>query len=106
MRVENVRRYWFAGYVHNLETVTGWYGVLGKKPLDTDNPVSLVAHNCRCTVVFEPKEGPKTWRGERNARIRADYPALRDAEGQTSALATLAERENVSERTVRRVLWE
>lgn len=80
-------------------------GYAAMYPADAALPASE-AVACRCTVVFEPKEGPKTWRGERNARIKADYPALRDAEGQTSALATLAERENVSERTVRRVLWE
>ncbi|MEM6286633.1 MAG: phage minor head protein [Bacteroidota bacterium] len=62
---------------------------------------------CRCSSlpVTTEKKAP-TWRDERDAAIRAAYPALRDAEGQTGALATLAERHSVSERTVRRALWE
>ena len=73
-------------------------------PLGPGLPASQTV-NCRCTWAVEVVDRPaKTWREERNDRIRADYPALRDAEGQVSALATLAEREHVSVRTVERAL--
>lgn len=46
-----------------------------------------------------------TWRDERDARIRADYPALRDATGAEAALSTLAERESLSYDQTRKILY-
>ena len=67
--------------------------------------------NCRCTTLpvlsDEPRGGATgtTWRDERDARIRAAYPALRDAEGGEAAMHALGLREGLSYDQVRKILY-
>jgi hypothetical protein len=60
--------------------------------------------NCRCTLVYEPAEA-KSWRDERDGRIRQEYPALRQRVGYVQALDEIAEREGLSEGQVRRIVY-
>jgi len=69
---------------------------------------------CRCTVRFEVvrRAAPfRSWRDERDARIRADYPALKAAHGHAEAKRLLAERETgatgsmLDVRQVERILY-
>lgn len=76
-------------------------------PLDPNGPASEVI-NCQCTtlpILAAEKAAPRSWRAKRNARIVADYPALRDEHGHAEAKAILAEREALSEATVQDVLY-
>ncbi len=73
-------------------------------PGDPDGSVGNVAR-CRCTSLPVIRAKAKTWRDVRNDRIRADYPALRDDEGQTDAIAKLAAREGLSESYVRDLIY-
>lgn len=79
-------------------------GFSAMEPLDPALPASESVH-CRCTYRVEVV-GQKSWREVRNARIRSDYPALLKAEGQVGALATLAEREGLSESYVRDLVYK
>ncbi|MBE2186681.1 MAG: minor capsid protein [Rhodothermales bacterium] len=77
-------------------------------PGDPSGPAGETV-NCRCSllpVLEEAKAAPaRSWRGERDDRIRAAYPALREQMGQTAAIDELAERESCSASTVKRALW-
>jgi hypothetical protein len=78
-------------------------GYLADFPGDPDLPAEE-SINCRCAMAFVPA-GRKTWIEQRNARIRQEYPALKGQYGQIQAIAELSDREALSERQVRRVLY-
>lgn len=68
---------------------------------------------CRCALAIEPvDEALRSWRDARDARIRADYPALRDQLGQVQAMEELADRESkatgaaISAAQVKRIVYE
>lgn len=62
--------------------------------------------NCRCSLLpvgfVEPEA--KTWREERDEKIRAAYPAMKAEHGSGMAIRLLSEEHAVSERTVERAL--
>lgn len=70
----------------------------------------LSAHeriNCRCSMGFVPvDDGTKSFIEERNARIKAAYPDLRDQMGKWAAMGELAEEHGLSEHTVRDIVYE
>lgn len=61
---------------------------------------------CRCTVVHVPVAARRSWRDERDARIRKSYPALRDSMGAVQAWDELGEREGLSARHIRRIVYD
>lgn len=89
-------------------------GYAAMMPGDPALPASERVH-CRCAVAFVSDEDEagdpvlsapvRSWRDERDARMRRDYPAMRAEHGQTGALAELADREGCSVSTVKRALW-
>jgi len=82
--------------------------IVGGEPADYPGDPSLSAAQriqCRCAIAFIPVTR-KSWRAERNDRIKRDYPVLRDQWGQVQALEELAARENISARQVKRIMWE
>jgi hypothetical protein len=60
---------------------------------------------CRCALIHRVKEA-KSWRDERDDRIRSDFPPLMRQWGKIQALEELAERESISPRQVRRIVYD
>ena len=74
-------------------------------PGDPNGSASNVIR-CECTMLPGlPEDERGTWRDERDAEIRASYPALRDATSQPEAMATLADRHALSEGQVKRIIY-
>ena len=74
-------------------------------PRDPAGPASEVV-NCRCDVLpSTPTAVSRSWRDERDERIRSDYPAMRDASSAVVAMNDLAEREGLSYDQVRKIIY-
>lgn len=87
-------------------------GYSADQPGDPSLPAGEVL-NCRCCVGYvrpgedlPAKAAPTSWRDERDARIRAAYPALMKMHGADNAFMEIAERELLSARQVRRIVQE
>ena len=81
-------------------------GYAADYPGDADLPTEEKM-GCRCWVSYSKVQpAPKSWRDKRDERIRADYPVLKAEMGGTEAIDFLHDRETISKRQVRRILYE
>ena len=81
-------------------------GYSAQYPGDPSLPASERVQ-CRCAVAHVPVEGRRaSFLDRRDAEIRATYPALKAEHGAYAARLELAERHALSERQVRRVLFD
>ena len=80
-------------------------------PGDPQGPAREVI-GCRCTLFpvrsrsAGGEEEGKGWRAQRNAEMRAAYPALRDEEGKWGALSQLAGEHGLSASTVEDIVYQ
>lgn len=83
-------------------------GHIGMYPGDPMLPADETI-NCRCAVAHVPREEPtlslRPEVAERRAAVREAYPALRRQFGKGVAMAQLAERHGVGERTIERDVY-